>query len=595
MSPYALNSLICYCFALKIYRLLTHKFIKPSLLTKNQEIDMSNINVYLREELHKISEDRVYIAPNIPEKKLNKAIKSFKYEGNPENIIALLDTTLLGSGADGLMFTGEKVIFKPAYFDPHHIKYEVITDVDVIFEKEKAEKATISTTGEKIQLENIASSCNLVELKNILNYVSKEFDDYSEQRQAVPLEEMDEKLKLAYLKIIINMTYENDQVIDKKEMAEIFLLMNRLGLNQETRFEIRTYMFAPDKLQQTSVLFDELNQNIIDGQLHTVHISLAKDLINIYFSTQSRDLEKFDFLKQNRHLLQVKESDLDIVVLALETDYKLLEDDFTDDKMTAAFKELSAKAAAVGTPLAAVYLSGSVIGMSAAGMTSGLAMLGMGGILGLSSMATGIGVAILIGVGTYAGVKKITGSDELSNYKRKQLMLNEVIKQTQNTISTILDDINYITGKLNGTIEQVTALTDNVVAIKDLNSKLKQQIAMLKGVSGAADILNDKAHNAEGASNKLKCAAVLDLSKLEALTSEPTKQKFYDYIRSFYIEKESVEEKNNDSQIIKKWTIDPSKKAEFSQLAKAFEAIGYFNVSDVLAGKTKQVLSGLFS
>lgn len=556
---------------------------------------MSNINVYLREELHKISEDRVYIAPNIPEKKLNKAIKSFKYEGNPENIIALLDTTLLGSGADGLMFTGEKVIFKPAYFDPHHIKYEVITDVDVIFEKEKAEKATISTTGEKIQLENIASSCNLVELKNILNYVSKEFDDYSEQRQAVPLEEMDEKLKLAYLKIIINMTYENDQVIDKKEMAEIFLLMNRLGLNQETRFEIRTYMFAPDKLQETRVLFDELNQNIIDGQLHTVHISLAKDLINIYFSTQSRDLEKFDFLKQNRHLLQVKESDLDIVVLALETDYKLLEDDFTDDKMTAAFKELSAKAAAVGTPLAAVYLSGSVIGMSAAGMTSGLAMLGMGGILGLSSMATGIGVAILIGVGTYAGVKKITGSDELSNYKRKQLMLNEVIKQTQNTISTILDDINYITGKLNGTIEQVTALTDNVVAIKDLNSKLKQQIAMLKGVSGAADILNDKAHNAEGASNKLKCAAVLDLSKLEALTSEPTKQKFYDYIRSFYIEKESVEEKNNDSQIIKKWTIDPSKKAEFSQLAKAFEAIGYFNVSDVLAGKTKQVLSGLFS
>lgn len=437
--------------------------------------------------------------------------------------------------------------------------------------------------------------CKLDELGKIIQHVTQGFDKYTEQRQAVPLEEMDEKLKLAYLKIIINMTYENDQVIDKKEMAEIFLLMNRLGLNQETRFEIRTYMFTPDKLQETSVLFDELNQHIIDGQLHTVHISLAKDLINIYFSTQSRDLSKFDFLNQNRHLLQIKQSDLDIVVLALETDYKLLEEDFTDDKMTAAFKELSAKAAAVGTPLAAVYLSGSVIGMSAAGMTSGLAMLGMGGILGLSSMATGIGVAILIGVGTYTGVKKLTGSDELSNYKRKQLMLNEVIKQTQNTISTIVDDINYITGKLNGTIEQVTALTDNVTAIKDLNSKLKQQIAMLKGISGAADILNGKAHNAEGASNKLKCPAILDLSKLEALTSEPTKQKFYDYIRSFYIEKESVEDKNNDTQVVKKWVIDPSKKAEFAQLAKAFEAIGYFNVSDVLAGKTKQVLSGLFS
>ena len=590
MSLYVLNSLVCYCFVLEIYRLLAYKFIKPSLLTKNQEIDMSSINVYLREELKKVSNDRVYIAPNIPEKKLNKAINSFKYEGNPENIIALVDITLLGSGADGLMFTGEKLIFKDIFADPVHIDYESITKVTA----SATEEVTITTKNKYISMKNMPF-CKLDELGKIIQHVTQGFDKYTEQRQAVPLEEMDEKLKLAYLKIIINMTYENDQVIDKKEMAEIFLLMNRLGLNQETRFEIRTYMFTPDKLQETSVLFDELNQHIIDGQLHTVHISLAKDLINIYFSTQSRDLSKFDFLNQNRHLLQIKQSDLDIVVLALETDYKLLEEDFTDDKMTAAFKELSAKAAAVGTPLAAVYLSGSVIGMSAAGMTSGLAMLGMGGILGLSSMATGIGVAILIGVGTYTGVKKLTGSDELSNYKRKQLMLNEVIKQTQNTISTIVDDINYITGKLNGTIEQVTALTDNVTAIKDLNSKLKQQIAMLKGISGAADILNGKVHDAESSSNKLKCAAILDLSKLEALTSEPTKKKFYDFIRDFYIEKELDEEKNGDKQV-KNWVIDKSRnKAELAQLAKAFEAIGYFNVSDVLASKTKQALSGLFS
>lgn len=132
-------------------------------------------------------------------------------------------------------------------------------------------------------------------------------------------------------------------------------------------------------------------------------------------------------------------------------------------------------------------------------------------------------------------------------------------------------------------------------AIKDLNSKLKQQIAMLKGVSGAADILNGKVHDAEGASNKLKCPVHLDLSKLEALTSEPTKKKFQDYIRGFYIENELVEDKNSDTQVVKKWVIDTSKKVEFAQLAKAFEAIGYFNVSDVLAGKTKQALSGLFS
>ncbi|KGT46405.1 hypothetical protein [Acinetobacter sp. HR7] len=556
---------------------------------------MSNINIYLREELPKLSEKDIYIAPNIPEKKLNKAIKSFKYDGNPENIIALLDTTLLGSGADGLMFTGEKVIFKPGYLDPHHIKYEDITDVRVEFVKSKAESVTIVTKNEKIKLQYISSYCNLVELEKVLKYVSQEFEEYTEQRQVVPLEEMDEKLKLAYLKIIINMTYENDQIIDKKEMAEIFLLMNRLGLKQETRFEIRSYMFAPDELQETSILFDELNKNIIDGQSNTVHISLAKDLINIHFATQSRDLEKFEFLQKNRNLLNIKDSDLNIIVLALETDYKLLEEDFTDDKMTAAFKELSAKAAAVGTPLAAIYLSGSVIGMSAAGMTSGLAMLGMGGILGLSSMATGIGVAILIGVGAYAGIKKITGTDEVSNYKRKELMLNEVIKQTQDTISTIVNDINYVTSKLNTTISQITKLTDNQNALKNLNRELLQQIAMLKGISGAAEILNIKVHDTKGESNKLKCPKVLDLSKLEALTSEPTKKQFHDFILSFYIEKETRDVNNSDTQVITKWVINPSRKAEFAQLADAFEVIGYFNISDVIASKTKQALSGLFS
>src|SRR5690606_24989244 len=111
-----------------------------------------------------------------------------------------------------------------------------------------------------------------------------------------------------------------------------------------------------------------------------------------------------------------------------------------------------------------------------------------------------------------------------------------------------------------------------------------QQIAMLKGVSGAADILNGKVHDAKGSSNKLKCPAILDLSKLEALTAEPTKKKFYDFILGFYIEKELIEEKNTDTEVVKKWVIDTSKKGEFAQLAKAFEAIGYFNVSDVLAG-----------
>jgi len=65
-------------------------------------------------------------------------------------------------------------------------------------------------------------------------------------------------------------------------------------------------------------------------------------------------------------------------------------------------KTAAAGLAAVGVPIAAVYVSGSVIGLSVAGITSGLAALGLG--LG---MVPGIGVAVLLGTGVFLGVRAL--------------------------------------------------------------------------------------------------------------------------------------------------------------------------------------------
>ena len=61
--------------------------------------------------------------------------------------------------------------------------------------------------------------------------------------------------------------------------------------------------------------------------------------------------------------------------------------------------QLLSSLASVGVPVGTVAASGSVVGLSAAGITSGLAALGMG-----AGMATGVGVAVAIGVGSYFGV-----------------------------------------------------------------------------------------------------------------------------------------------------------------------------------------------
>jgi hypothetical protein len=317
-------------------------------------------------------------------------------------------------------------------------------------------------------------------------------------------------------------------------------------------------------------------------------------MINIYFCTDGTDVSKFAFLQKHRHLLKVTDKEIDLIKDTITNDHNMLKEDYSDDQIISALKELSAKAAAVGTPLAAVYLSGSVVGMSAAGLTSGLATMGLGGMLGLSSMASGIGVAVLLGVGAYTGMRKLTGADELTRSKRRELMLNEVIKQTQATISLLIQDVNFVIVKLN----------EYILAHGTQDAQLKKLMAFVTQMASAGAVLTEKSDVAQGSATKLQCAKFLDEGKLKALTREPTKQELEGFIRNFYevrIFKE-VKEGQPPQEVTKLALKRELTVAQYESLAKAFEAVGYFNVSDVFkstavdaASKAKDKLTGFFS
>lgn len=70
----------------------------------------------------------------------------------------------------------------------------------------------------------------------------------------------------------------------------------------------------------------------------------------------------------------------------------------SDDILKTVGKEAAATGAGVGVPMGAVALAGEA-GVSAVGLTTGLAALGFG------SMFCGVGVVALIGIITYNGVK----------------------------------------------------------------------------------------------------------------------------------------------------------------------------------------------
>lgn len=357
-----------------------------------------SINIFLRENLSKIAKNSLYISPDIPEKKVNGAVKAFNYSGDVSNIIALFDDTLFGSGKTGIIFTGKQMIYKEDFENPVVFDYEDIqnfSEVEIITDpkKDKKEKR-LSISKKDGSMSNIRLICSsdihYDIFASVMNEEISQFDEFKEERQLVPIEMMDETLKTAYVQVLVNMAFDNDRMIDDKELAEILLLMSRIEISAQSRMKVRSYMADYDNRLPLSELLDTIKNTEPGGQLKTIHISLVKDLINAYVIVNEingdisfESIKGFEFLNKNRQSLLVSDDEIDLIIKAIDSDRKILNDDLTDDQITSMLKDVSAKAAAIGAPIAAIYLSGSVIGMSAAGITSGLSALGLGGAFGL--------------------------------------------------------------------------------------------------------------------------------------------------------------------------------------------------------------------
>jgi len=103
--------------------------------------------------------------------------------------------------------------------------------------------------------------------------------------------------------------------------------------------------------------------------------------------------------------LRISKEQVDAIEVFVRKVKSIRERGLDDNYAAEATKQAAAGLAAVGVPIATVYLSGSVIGLSGAGITSGLAALGLG--LGI---VPGIGIAILLGTSIYLGVSYLLDS-----------------------------------------------------------------------------------------------------------------------------------------------------------------------------------------
>lgn len=268
------------------------------------------------------------------------------------------------------------------------------------------------------------------------------------EAQSEALEVMAEEVKVLYVKTLAAQSLVEGKT-EAKKVADIYLFMSQIGLQSDSRGQVRQALEvgetgAPEVLElaRDTVIKAKSGRD-------EVAFSLIKDMVRVsrVGGAQSQ-AEHESIVEVAVEFGYDAEEAISLAERAIENDEAFVRGEIDISELERRSKQLASRAASVGVPIAAVYLSGSVVGLSAAGITSALAWLGFGGILGLSSMLTGIGIVILIGAGTYHGVRWLTGGRERELQKQREHMIQEVIKRHQQAISDLANDISTIATKM---------------------------------------------------------------------------------------------------------------------------------------------------
>ncbi len=315
--------------------------------------------------------------------------------------------------------------------------------------------------------------------------------------EEVIVEGLPDEAMESYLSVLVWLVHTGDKQIDEREMCEIQLLMTQRECSAEVRKAVRGHLENPHILDARKQIGQMLERGPIAGndtQL-ALKCALMKDAIRVCRATSEGPAREQPGIRQLAEMLDLDDKKIRVIEDVCEQDEKILSGELSDSQIADKAKELAAQATSVGVPVAAVYLSGSVTGLSAAGIASGLAALGMGGMMGLSAMVTGIGVAIIVGGTAYKGVRWVLGGSERGRASLRELMLQEVLRIHQGAIISLGEDMAHFGGR-------IAALSGETERNRAVIDKLFREVALLSRSAGALTQLGERASSLEDALQK---------------------------------------------------------------------------------------------
>ncbi len=221
----------------------------------------------------------------------------------------------------------------------------------------------------------------------------------SEEQQKHVLEEYSKNEQVAYLSILSAICYV-DKEFDDKEKRQLDILLKQLEISDEGKSKIYSSVFSlqhEDKVENLEIIQDLDNTEL--------KYTLISDLCLFALADSTFSNEEYQYILGIGEALGISQEQVDAIKSVQDDLSKIKDIPQNSEKLRLLMKDSTAKLAAVGVPVGAIAVSGSVFGLSAAGMTSGLATLGA--LVGGGMLAGTVLVIPAIAVGSAYGVKKL--------------------------------------------------------------------------------------------------------------------------------------------------------------------------------------------
>ena len=220
-----------------------------------------------------------------------------------------------------------------------------------------------------------------------------------EEQKKHPLEGYSESEQIAYLSILSAICYVDKEFGDR-EKRQLDVLLAQLMISDIGKAKIYSSVFNLQREDKLASL--EAIQNLDNTELK---YTLISDLCLFSLVDSKFTNEEYQYILGIGEVLGITQEQVDAIKSIQENLDKIKDIPSNYKKIRQIIKDSASSLAGVGVPIGAIAASGSVFGLSATGLTSGLATLGK--LAGGRMLLGAVIVVPAIALGTAYGVKKL--------------------------------------------------------------------------------------------------------------------------------------------------------------------------------------------